>query len=82
MAKQLSELKEDLLKLRVQKIAGGSAAKLTKMFVSLTPKSEMEFREMLIIFAFSTLQQCSPEIDRSGVDRDQPKVSTKPPGVL
>jgi large subunit ribosomal protein L35e len=30
---QLKELKEELLSLRVQKIAGGSAAKLTKMFV-------------------------------------------------
>ena len=39
LVKQLAELKEDLLKLRVQKIAGGSAAKLTKMFVS--PCSEM-----------------------------------------
>jgi hypothetical protein len=33
LAKQLAELKHDLLTLRVQKIAGGSAAKLTKMFV-------------------------------------------------
>jgi ribosomal protein L29 len=35
LTKQLAELKKDLLTLRVQKIAGGSAAKLTKMFVSL-----------------------------------------------
>ena len=33
MAKQLTELKNELLTLRVQKIAGGSAAKLTKMCV-------------------------------------------------
>lgn len=33
LIKQLAELKQDLLTLRVQKIAGGSAAKLTKMFV-------------------------------------------------
>ncbi|PCH40999.1 ribosomal protein L29 [Wolfiporia cocos MD-104 SS10] len=31
LSKQLVELKEELLKLRVQKIAGGSAAKLTKI---------------------------------------------------
>ena len=42
LAKQLTELKEDLLKLRVQKIAGGSAAKLTKMFVPPTLQSEMD----------------------------------------
>jgi ribosomal protein L29 len=29
----LDELKRELLTLRVQKIAGGSAAKLTKMYV-------------------------------------------------
>ncbi|KAF9790404.1 60S ribosomal protein L35 [Thelephora terrestris] len=33
LAKQLAELKHDLLTLRVQKIAGGSAAKLTKINV-------------------------------------------------
>ena len=37
LIKQLAELKGDLLTLRVQKIAGGSAAKLTKMFVPLLP---------------------------------------------
>jgi len=31
LTKQLSELKMELLNLRVQKIAGGSASKLTKM---------------------------------------------------
>lgn len=31
LSKQLSELKNELLTLRVQKIAGGSAAKLTRM---------------------------------------------------
>jgi large subunit ribosomal protein L35e len=31
LAKQLAELKQELLTLRVQKIAGGSASKLTKM---------------------------------------------------
>lgn len=31
LSKQLTELKNELLTLRVQKIAGGSAAKLTKM---------------------------------------------------
>lgn len=34
LAKQLIELKNELLTLRVQKIAGGSAAKLTKMYVT------------------------------------------------
>ena len=33
LAKQLVELKNELLDLRVQKIAGGSASKLTKMCV-------------------------------------------------
>ena len=33
MANQLKELKTELLTLRVQKIAGGSAAKLTRMHV-------------------------------------------------
>jgi len=33
--KQLVELKNELLQLRVQKIAGGSASKLTKMCVVL-----------------------------------------------
>jgi large subunit ribosomal protein L35e len=31
LSKQLSELKNELLTLRVQKIAGGSASKLTRM---------------------------------------------------
>ncbi|KAF8681295.1 ribosomal protein [Rhizoctonia solani] len=31
LSKQLGELKEDLLKLRVQKVVGGSSAKLTKI---------------------------------------------------
>ncbi|CEL63661.1 60S ribosomal protein L35-3 OS=Arabidopsis thaliana GN=RPL35C PE=1 SV=1 [Rhizoctonia solani AG-1 IB] len=31
LSKQLGELKDDLLKLRVQKVAGGSSAKLTKI---------------------------------------------------
>jgi large subunit ribosomal protein L35e len=31
LAKQLGELKQELLTLRVQKIAGGAASKLTKM---------------------------------------------------
>ena len=35
LSKQLTELKNELLTLRVQKIAGGSAAKLTKMYVVL-----------------------------------------------
>jgi len=35
LTKQLGELKQELLSLRVQKVAGGSAAKLTKMCVSL-----------------------------------------------
>ena len=34
LSKQLLEVKRELLDLRVQKIAGGSAAKLTKMFVA------------------------------------------------
>ena len=34
MSKQLSELKHELLTLRVQKIAGGNAAKLTRMYVA------------------------------------------------
>lgn len=33
LTKQLGELKQELLSLRVQKVAGGSAAKLTKMCV-------------------------------------------------
>ncbi|CDO75608.1 hypothetical protein BN946_scf184858.g48 [Trametes cinnabarina] len=33
LSNQLKELKTELLNLRVQKIAGGSAAKLTKMYV-------------------------------------------------
>ena len=33
LSKQLVELKNELLALRVQKIAGGSASKLTKMYV-------------------------------------------------
>ena len=33
LTKQLGELKQELLTLRVQKIAGGSAAKLTRMYV-------------------------------------------------
>jgi large subunit ribosomal protein L35e len=37
LAKQLAELKNELLSLRVQKIAGGSASKLTKMCVNLYP---------------------------------------------
>lgn len=35
LSKQLSELKTELLTLRVQKIAGGSASKLTRMYVLL-----------------------------------------------
>jgi len=34
---QLNELKTELASLRVQKIAGGSASKLTKMCVALFP---------------------------------------------
>jgi len=34
LSKQLAELKNELLTLRVQKIAGGSASKLTKMCAS------------------------------------------------
>lgn len=33
LAKQLNDLRQELLTLRVQKIAGGSASKLTKMYV-------------------------------------------------
>lgn len=84
LAKQLGELKDDLLKLRVQKIAGGSAAKLTKMFVPLTFQSEVELgnADRLVNIAFSVLQKCSPQINRQGVDRDEPKVSTTPSRVL
>ena len=35
LSKQLVELKNELLTLRVQKIAGGSASKLTKMCVAV-----------------------------------------------
>jgi len=35
LSKQLLELKNELLSLRVQKIAGGSASKLTKMCVAI-----------------------------------------------
>jgi len=34
LTKQLNELKNELLSLRVQKILGGSASKLTRMYVS------------------------------------------------
>jgi len=37
LSKQLLELKNELLSLRVQKIAGGSASKLTKMCVVIPP---------------------------------------------
>ena len=36
LSKQLVELKNELLTLRVQKIAGGNAAKLTRMYVQLS----------------------------------------------
>jgi len=36
LAKQLAELKGELLALRVQKIANGSAAKITRMFAAST----------------------------------------------
>ena len=35
LSKQLVELKHELLTLRVQKIAGSNAAKLTRMYVAL-----------------------------------------------
>ena len=41
LAKQLVELKNELLDLRVQKIAGGSASKLTKMCVVLHSSSSI-----------------------------------------
>jgi large subunit ribosomal protein L35e len=37
LKKQLGELKTELGQLRVQKIAGGSASKLTKMCVTILP---------------------------------------------
>jgi large subunit ribosomal protein L35e len=37
LGKQLADLKNELLTLRVQKIAGGSASKLTKMYVAEGP---------------------------------------------
>lgn len=37
LSKQLVDLKNELLTLRVQKIAGGSASKLTKMYVPILP---------------------------------------------
>jgi ribosomal protein L29 len=40
LAKQLGELKTELGQLRTQKIAGGSASKLTKMCVQTTGASE------------------------------------------
>jgi ribosomal protein L29 len=43
LKKQLSELKTELGQLRVQKIAGGSASKLTKMCV-LPPSSKAQAR--------------------------------------
>lgn len=39
LAKQLGELKTELGQLRTQKIAGGSASKLTKMCVSISTES-------------------------------------------
>jgi ribosomal protein L29 len=40
LKKQLNELKTELGQLRVQKIAGGSASKLTKMCVPPPPASQ------------------------------------------
>jgi large subunit ribosomal protein L35e len=39
LSKQLVELKAELLSLKTQKIAGGSAAKLTKMFVCASSRA-------------------------------------------
>jgi len=36
LTKQLEELKQELASLRVQKVAGGSASKLTRMYTSTT----------------------------------------------
>ena len=48
MSKQLLELKNELLTLRVQKIAGGSASKLTKMYVCLRPRGNAFSRNITI----------------------------------
>ncbi len=36
LKKQLDDLKQELVQLRTQKIAGGASSKLTKMFVAYT----------------------------------------------
>jgi ribosomal protein L29 len=46
LEKQLTELKKELLTLRVQKIAGGSASKLTKMYVRTSHSLRHELIQM------------------------------------
>ena len=42
LTKQLDELKNDLINLRVQKIAGGASSKLTKMYAARVAEPEWE----------------------------------------
>ena len=49
LAKQLGELKTELGQLRTQKIAGGSASKLTKMYVFLTGPPRITFGTSICI---------------------------------
>ncbi|CAH1769826.1 8947_t:CDS:2, partial [Entrophospora sp. SA101] len=53
LTKQLNDLKQELVSLKVQKIAGGAASKLTKMFgkkykpLDLRPKKTCAIRRKL-----------------------------------
>lgn len=84
LTKQLAELKHDLLTLRVQKIAGGSAAKLTKMFVPLALWSGMKLgnTDDAADFALLISQQCRSQVHCPGDDCNQPKGPTTPSRVL
>jgi large subunit ribosomal protein L35e len=55
LSKQLVELKNELLTLRVQKIAGGSASKLTKMCVSTS----------LTLYHLTNILPCSNTVRKS-----------------
>lgn len=76
LLKQLTELKTELASLRVQKIAGGSAAKVTKMCVARWGIGNENDADM------SRSQQHCPQVDRPCLDRHQPEATPKPPRVL
>lgn len=74
LAKQLADLKHELLVLRVQKIAGGAASKLTKMYVrSFICK---DFETDLFV------QQRRTQVRRTGTHRNQSESTSKPPRIL